>query len=451
MTLPVLAGGIYLPPGHPREEEIRWQLRLPNPERERVAKLRRQGRRIRQPEPWVEACVVLPEGHAWYGGLAVPRHGIELDVDDRRTAPAATPLPFSPILRPYQSDALQAWQAAGEEGLVEAPCGSGKTVIGLAAVACTPTPALVLVHTHDLLNQWAERAQSEWWDVEVIADGSGPKDGRLVVATIQTLYQWDFWERHRWARQFGLVVQDEAHHVPAMMFSEVMLTLPARRRLALSATPERSDGLTQILHWHCGPTVYQVEQEVLVDAAVVLAPDVEPVRTGWEPDERIEWTKMINRATLDEPRNDLLLRRLRRETDKGARILVLTERREHAELIAGQLQDAWIGAVAVHSRLKDRDRKARLEAVASDDAQVLVATQLADEGLDLPALDTLVLTCPQKGGGRLRQRVGRVSRTAVGKGGAKVLDLVDSGWLAKLWYSRERTYRELGCRVGRAA
>ena len=78
---------------------------------------------------------------------------------------------------------------------------------------------------------------------------------------------------------------------------------------------------------------------------------------------------------------------------------------------------------------------------------MLVATQLADEGLDMPSLDALILAVPQRNPGRLEQRVGRVSRSAPGKAAADVYDLVDGGWAGKLWWARRKVYLRLGCAI----
>ncbi len=452
----VLAGGLFLEPGHPGAMEARRRHRLANPDHVRAKKIAlvKGWRRFRLPPPWLDAGMILPPPHPWAGGVALPRRGLLEDLGDPvdcRSSPPAPGLPLELELRPYQARALAAW-AHDEEGLVVAPCGSGKTVIGLAAIARTPSPALVLVHTRDLVHQWAERAHDALGlDPVVCAEGSRPLTGRLVVATIQTAVTWPFWDRHAWGKAFGLVVVDECHHVPAATVSEVLLSLPARRRLGLSATPERQDGLTPILHWHLGPTAAAIAQEDLLEAGVVIAPAVVPVRTGYRARLGDEWGTMLSTLVTDHRRTELAADLAVRLAAEGRQVLVLTERVSHAGELAELVRARGVRAAALHGDLGARERREHLEDAAAGSLRVLVATQLADEGLDLPALSALVLTCPQRATGRLRQRVGRIARPAPGKRDAIVLDLVDDGWLARLWGPRSRLYRELGCEVRGAA
>lgn len=448
----VLAGGVFLEPGHPDALELRRRHRCPNPDRKRLEDLaRRRGwKRTRLPPPWVDAGAELPEPHPWAGGIALPRHGDlgDLESQDFRVLPPAPTETLKLELRPYQAQAFQAWRDRGE-GLIQAPCGSGKTAIGLAAIALSPTPALVLVHTKDLLEQWVARTHSALGlRAEVCRDGSGPRQGRLVVATVQTVSTWPFWERHAWGKGFGFVVVDEAHHTPADTFTQVLLTLPGRLRLGLTATPERPDGLTPFMRWHLGPTAAAIAQEDLVGAGVVLAPIVRFVPTACSVGQREEWGEMVSRLLGDEGRTALIVREAAELVRAGRQVLVLTERVAHAEQLAEGLRATGCVAEALHGELTPTIRRQRLAEAASGQLRAIVATQLADEGLDLPALSGLVLTCPQRGHGRLRQRIGRVSRTCAGKRDAVVIDLVDGGWLERLWRSRARVYRELGCRVG---
>jgi superfamily II DNA or RNA helicase len=111
------------------------------------------------------------------------------------------------------------------------------------------------------------------------------------------------------------------------------------------------------------------------------------------------------------------------------------------------LQAVGVGSAAVHGRLPAKVRAALLDAVGNGLTPVLIATQLADEGLDLPRLDTLILGVPQRNAARLEQRVGRIARPAPGKLGAIVYDLCDGGNAERLWYQRRKVYRMMGCPV----
>lgn len=435
---PYIAGGLWLPSG-PAAEALAALTTIPNKAHAVAVALREKGKRVPLPDERVDPCCYRGP---WVG---LPRASeVNPAPEDRRTLPPALRLTHTATLRPYQREALAAWWRGTRNGVIEAPCGAGKTMIGTVAAASVETPALVLVHTRDLLAQWVESGARVGVEVVGVAEGAGPTAGRVVVATMQTAITWAPQEREAWGAGFGLVIVDEAHHAPCATLGALMYDLPGRYRLGLTATPERADGLTPIMHGHLGPTVARIDRGALVVAGVTFAPVVHRVPTGWAPREGMEYGEMVSAACDDPGRNDVLLTLARRLVEEGRSVLVQTERRAHAEYLAGEIGEV---AVAVTGDVSAKERARRLAAVRDGTLRVLVATQLADEGLDLPGLDALVVGVPQRNAARLEQRVGRVSRSAPGKTRADVYDLADGGTAARLWYARAKVYRALGCEI----
>jgi superfamily II DNA or RNA helicase len=318
-------------------------------------------------------------------------------------------------------------------------------MLGIAALSSVPTPALIIVHTLDLARQWVERAESLGLKAHLISDGGALDVQRVVVATVQTLVTKPFWDRYAWGRHFGLVILDEAHHAPAATWSEVIVGLSARHRLSLTATPDRSDGLTQLLVWHGGSIAATIEQLDLKAAGIVLTPDVSPLYTQITPPGGMEWVELVNHLLSDEDRNTKMAAAVRSLHDQGHQVLALTERVEHAEMMA-----AMTGGLAIHARLSNKERKERLASLSRGGLRICWATQLADEGLDVSGLSALVLAVPNTQPARLQQRVGRIVRTRPGKQTPQVVDLVDdSPALIGLWRRRKQVYRQLGCQVRR--
>ena len=436
-------GALVVPIGEEGAQAARrWS--LPNKAHAVAVKMRENGRRVPLPEPYLSPCEydegagrwLTPRGGEWAG-----------DIDDRTVLPSAERVPVSLVLRDYQREALAAWWRGPRNGVIEAPCGAGKTAMGLAAVAAAETPALVLVHTRDLLAQWVDRASAVGLPAVGVAEGRGPTGGRLVVATMQTAARWPRETLASWGAGFGLVIVDEAHHCPCDTLGGLLYRLPGRWRLGLTATPTREDGLTEWMHGHLGPMVARVERARLVEAGAVLAPVVVPMRTGWEPPSGVDYGRMITAATEDDGRNGRILDLVARLVAEGRRVMVQTERRAHAETLATLLAEGGVAAVAVVGETAAKARRERLAAVDKGTARVLCVTQLGDEGLDLPGLDALVLGVPQRRAGALEQRVGRVARPAEGKTGAWVYDLIDEGDAGKLWWSRRKTYQRMGLTI----
>jgi superfamily II DNA or RNA helicase len=138
-----------------------------------------------------------------------------------------------PALRPYQEEALAAWERAGRRGIVVLPTGSGKTHVALAAMALVRRPALVMVPTRVLLAQWAERIRGVYeGPIGQLGDGARRIE-TVTVATFESAY------RHLddIAHRFGLVVVDEVHHFAGGLRAEALEMCPAPARLGLTATP----------------------------------------------------------------------------------------------------------------------------------------------------------------------------------------------------------------------
>lgn len=454
MNTVALGGGVFLAPGYSNENEVLSRFRLANPEYQMAMGMRQRGKYVPIPDRHINACHRIPCDHPWAGGLAVPRKAATQmnlgKVIDVRTAPDDSSLSLAPgfSLRDYQNKALDSWRRNSGEGVVIAPCGAGKTAIGVAAMTVFATKALVLVHTNDLAVQWINRIES-MLNEKATQYGAGKKDdsGRVVVATFQTLERMSFTERYQFGRQFGLCIVDEAHHVPAQTFCSVMFCMPARYRLGLTATPDRPDGLTSILWWHFGPAVYEITNEQLTVSGHVVAPRIEWFFTDYVgPHHRVDWSKLITGMTKDDDRNKKIIDRIVLACGQGRQILVLSDRVDHCAWLADTLQSYNIVAEPLVGRMTKKQRAEVLERANNRQIQVVCATTVADEGLDLPSLDTVVLTTPTKAMGRIQQRIGRVMRPHPQKQDPIVIDCVDDiGAMHGLANKRQKLYTKLGC------
>ena len=205
-----------------------------------------------------------------------------------------------------------------------------------------------------------------------------------------------------------------------------MAGLSARVRVGLTATPERPDGLTPILRWHLGPTVARIDPQVLEDNGSVLAPRIqrwvapEIDLEGMESHER-------DRALAEhEARNAGICIEARVLVEGGGRVLLLVKLVDHAYTLAALLCAAGVDAAALVGEIKPAERAELVERMRSGTVEVVVATSLADEGLDAPRLDSLIMAAPSGNLGRVEQRIGRVCRPHEDGLDPVVVDVVDS-------------------------
>lgn len=448
MTRGAICGGLLLRPED--SERARWvrRLRLPNPAH--LAWLKHG----KGPEPAREVHPIgRQDGGPWNGGAVVPRYAPSVDGADRTTAPKATRLAFEGTLRDYQREAVEAATSVGH-GVVVAPTGAGKTVIGCAIIAAHETAALILVHSRDLADQWVERVERFCGvRAELLGYGKTPsEDARVVVASLQTLARWSWWDVHQWGERFGVVIQDEAHHAPARTYLGVLSGLRGRYRYGLTATPERADGLTPWMRWSLGPTVYEVDASRLEAAGAVLRPQIQTWRAPSVPVDGMASHERDRKLAEDESRNDGLVIQCRLLCNRGHVVLVLVKLVQHARTLAEMLREGGLDAAAMVGAMRSKERAEVLDRMRAGTVQVVVATSLADEGLDAPRLSAVVLAAPTRNIGRTLQRIGRALRPCEGAPAPVVVDVVDSFGPFQGYARRRRTvYRSRGWLDGASA
>ncbi len=460
----VRSGGYFIPINSPVLEDIRNTYKCDNPAYAQAHALHAKHKYVAIPDEHVYACQTIPLWHAWGGGLMIPR-GINLDrydfqhIDKTSFPPLRTGderLQFQDgiQLRAYQAEGVDAL-VEHDEGVIVAPCGAGKTMMGIGAMLRYKTRAVILLHTNDLAEQWKMRIESQ----VRTASGAVPKvtmyggskkndTGQIVIATFQTLYKMRFDELLEFGRQFGMCIVDEAHHVPAATFSSVMMGMPAKIRLALTATPDRPDGLGAIMYWHFGKTLKSITTPDLIEMGNVLAPVVEFTPTYWEPKNSNDWQKMVSEMVSDEGRNNQILDMVEVFVEQGRQVLVLSNRVQHCIDMAEQTSDRGISAATLVGKMSAKHRAEVIDLADQREIKALFATTVADEGLDLPGLDTLILTVPTKSMGRIQQRIGRIMRKANNKKEPIVIDLVDgSKSIHGMHFKRSRFYEGIGCKI----
>ncbi len=419
-------------------------LTLPNPA---YTEAERHGRGTRDLEPWLRYYDTRDDGTTDVPrGAAEMVHRICLAHDLRPIWRDETyitvPVPFDErvTLSPVQERAV-AETLQRRVGVLEAPAGSGKTVMGLALVARRRQPALWITHTRELARQAVERAGMVLGlsadEVGFVGDGECRVGARLTVALVQTL-----------ARgippallDVGHVVVDEAHHCPALQMAAVIARFDARYILGLTATPYRRDGLDAVIRFYLGPTVARIAAADLSDRLIL--PRVIKRDTGMRP-QGDSFTEIVSELVADPARNALIVRDVVEAVGRGRRCLVLSDRVDHVETLTALLQAEAVRAAVLHGRLGKRTRGQVVEDLAAGALDVAVATgSLVGEGFDCPRLDALFLATPVSYSGRVVQYIGRVSRTAPGKVDALVFDYCDDHrMLWSTYRNRAAVYRE---------
>lgn len=391
------------------------------------------------------------------GGLIVPRGFIsQLIVMCRRAG--VTPhlvdctreldvvkIGFSGHLRGFQKKAVSDI-IPNRFATLSAPTGSGKTVMGLYLTAERKQPALVVVHTRELLNQWLARAEA-FLDIPVdeigiIGDGKKRIGGRLTIAMVQTLVKCT----DDVAPHIGHLIVDECHRAPSRTFTDAVTAFDCKYMLGLSATPWRRDKLSKLIFWYIGDVQHQVDKAELQNAGHILKAKIITRRTDFcsSCDPSAEYSKMLHELTIDDQRNRQISRDIASQVGNGV-ALVLSDRKAHCHALRSILfEKHGIDATVLTGDTPNKKREEIVASINAGGVSVLVATgQLIGEGFDCERLSTLFLATPVKFSGRLLQYVGRILRPGPGKQSPKVFDYVDFrvGPLAAAAKARQRVYK----------
>ena len=367
-------------------------------------------------------------------------------IDQRRTLPERD-FTFAGILKGYQQS-VTADILGRDFGVLQAPTGSGKTIMALAIIARRRQPALIIVHNKELLNQWVERIEKFLGipeaEIGIIGNGKRQVGEKITVGIVNSVYP----VAEELKEHIGNLVIDECHRCPSRTFMDAVTAFDCKYMLGLSATPYRRDGLTKLIGWHLGRKV-EVKQADLTETDIILAVEVIPRETMFASiyDASEEYARVLSELTEDAARNQLIARDVIREAANGGGIcLVLTDRREHCSALAKLISPAGIGVAILTGDVSNGSRKAIVDQLNAGSIKVLVATgQLIGEGFDCKELSTLFLATPIKFDGRLKQYLGRILRPAPGKDKAKVYDYCDVhvGVLAASARARQQVYRKI--------
>jgi superfamily II DNA or RNA helicase len=366
---------------------------------------------------------------------------IDIIVSDKTTtAPVEYPQ-HSLSVRDYQQAALNA-MLIGNQGLLISPCGTGKTEIGCAIIHERGQKSLVLVHTKDLASQWSERIKTRL-NIEAGIIGAGKWDDSkpITIATVQSLQNG---LEPAFVNQFGMIVLDEAHHCPARTFGEIVNQFSARYRLALTATPRRSDGLEFLMHAAFGRILHEIKDDDL-DSDQTITPSAAVVETNAYFPQIDSYDQLLSGLFQDESRNKLIIEVLSQEAMDGHSCLVLSQRISHITILNKMIADRFptIRTAVITGKETQAFRQKALDQMRSGALSVLFSCKLADEGLDVPRLNRLFLVAPIRSTSRLIQQIGRIKRPFPGKKDAIVFDFLDDCIsLAKSqFYTRSGVYK----------
>jgi superfamily II DNA or RNA helicase len=312
-------------------------------------------------------------------------------------------------------------------GILSLACGRGKTCVSLHAWTELGMPALVVVHTKDLLHQWQDRIVEHTTvkedDIGVIQGDKMDWEHPISVAMIHTLaarsesFEYPVEAEHH----FGVVIYDEVHHLGAPFFNAAS-SVGHGLRWGLTATWQREDGMDDLYTYHLGDVLYEnLEQDVI--------PEVFFVRTNVEVNEKqlkklmvrdeVNFAKLCKFLAGHPGRNQQILETIDDCLDEGRKILFLSNLVDHLKFMHSHYPESGL----IHGKVRGDLR----QGILNGHDLVFATTQLAKEGLDRKDLDTIIIALPFKSESQFRQILGRIQRELEGKKKPMAIIFQDDG------------------------
>jgi superfamily II DNA or RNA helicase len=374
-------------------------------------------------------------------------------IDDHRKRPLVIPLDRNILrkpLRDYQFQCLQAVFAQDRgvlsgRGVIGMSVGGGKTPTGMAIALHIPGKCVVFLHRKDLLHQWLEEIKS-FTGIDAAAIGDGAWDGRaedpgtkFVIAMPQTVGKSTD-EFKRCVADAKLFLLDEVHRSsgPAKWMAIAQL-VPAYYRLGLTGTPEtdnpandlRLKGVTGNVIFKVGATTLATMGH-LVPCKVFIHRVTNPAVFG-------DW-HTVRRMLIEDNdgRNDGILKIIKEEVARHRRVLVICDTVRHAKTLSGMVLSEGINGRLIMGRTGSSDRTIARQDVKNGRLEVVCATGVWDEGINLPNLDVVIIAAGGKSSVRFLQRVGRALRIVPGKTEGTIHDFFDTGHRHVISHSMRR-------------
>ena len=331
-------------------------------------------------------------------------------------------------LRPYQQEAADAFWHGGS-GVVVLPCGAGKTIVGAAAMAHAQATTLILVTNTVSAHQWkTELLRRTSLTEDEIGEYSGSKKEirPVTIATYQVMTTrrkgvYSHLELFD-ARDWGLIVYDEVHLLPAPIF-RMTADLQARRRVGLTATLVREDGREGDVFSLIGPKRYDAPWKEMENQGWIAPADCVEVRVTLTDEERLAYAMAESEERY----------RFCATTPSKTRVTEALVRRHAGEqvLVIGQYIDQLdelgehLGAPVIKGETRVKERERLYQAFRDKEIQVLVVSKVANFSIDLPEAAVAIQVSGTFGSRQEEaQRLGRVLRPKSSGGGARFYTVV---------------------------
>jgi len=390
--------------------------------------------------------VIVPRGFIGKLIRFCQEKNIEYSFNDIRKKLNPVEFQFNAQLREHQRSAIET-VAKKDFGVIVAPPGSGKTIVGLKIISDRRQPALIIVHRKQLVEQWIERIETflgiPKYEIGRIGQGKSKVGKKITIATIQSLSkELDKPESDSFTNSFGTIIVDECHHIPAKTYRDTIAKLPSYYLYGLTATPFRKYNDGKIIFSHLGDIIVEIKPTEISSykqAKIIIQNTELDIPFNSKTDQFETLSKVL---IHDSTRNKLILEDIFAELKLGKKVVIITERKEHIDTLNQYLKQSY-ETLTLSGDDSESSRNLKWKILKEGNYQVLITTgQYFGEGSDLQNANSLFLVYPFAFEGKLIQYIGRVQRSEVTP---TIYDYRDNkiDYLNKLFLKRNTYYRKI--------
>ena len=370
---------------------------------------------------------------------------VEVKWIDKRNSGQKTKVDFKGTLRDEQPLAVKEL-LKHDIGVLCGTTAFGKTVVAINIIAEKKVNTLILVNKVSLINQWKEKLTEFLTVIEKEKSGNQIEkslwgqigNGKQIrigidIAIMQSLIRKG--DVKDLVKDYGMVIVDECHHVPAVSFEMILKNVNAKYVYGLTATPTRKDGHHPIIFMQCGPIRYrddaknQAEKRPFEHYIIPRFTSLRIHKLSEKEEKDRSIQELYAEIVKNETRNQQIADDVYECYKKKRNCIVLTERIEHVKELSEKIKKKIPDVISVTGGMGvkiTREKLLNISAASSEKPLTIVATgRFIGEGFDEPRLDTLFLAMPISWKGTLQQYAGRLHRIFEGKNEVLIYDYID--------------------------
>ncbi len=390
--------------------------------------------------------VIIPRGFIRKMIRFCRENNIEYDFKDERKKLKEVPFLLNAQLLEHQQIVIDTITKK-DLGVIVAPPGSGKTIVGLKIIAEKKQPALIITHRKQIADQWIERIETFLGipknEIGKVGQGKTKIGKQITVAMIQSLSkELEKPDGEKLLNAFGTIILDECHHIPAETFRNTISKLQTFYLYGLTATPFRKYNDSELIFIHLGELISEIKSNEISTAKkpkIIIRNTELDVPFNSKTDKFETLSKIL---VHDSNRNKAILEDVINELKSDKKVIIITERKEHIDSLYQYLKQSS-EVITLSGEDSESSKNAKWKLLKEGNYQVVITTgQFFGEGTDLQNANCLFLVYPFSFEGKLIQYIGRVQRSEITP---TIYDYRDIklDYLNKMFLKRNVYYRKI--------